>query len=340
MKLITFTVPCYNSAAYMEKCIHSLLRAGEDAEIILVDDGSTDETGAIADRYAAQYPQMVRVIHQENGGHGEGVNQGLRHAVGLYFKVVDSDDWLDGEALDKLMALLRQVPSMAAQPDLIISNYVYEHVEDNTQHVVRYMKVMPIGEVFGWDRLGRLNAAQFITMHAALYRTEVLRRAGLTLPKHTFYVDNIFVYQPLPSVKTLYYLNADLYRYFIGRADQSVTEENLIRRIDQQILVTKILADAHDLEALESENKRLALYLNHFLSIMLMICTIYLILSGTEADLKKKEDLWQWLKETHPTTYRRMRYHSANVAFLIPGKAGRDIDIFFYKLLRRIYKFN
>ena len=98
MRLITFTVPCYNSEAYMDKCIHSLLPAGNEAEIILVDDGSTDATGAIADRYAAEYPDMIRVIHQENGGHGEGVNQGIRNATGRYFKVVDPDDWLD-EAL-------------------------------------------------------------------------------------------------------------------------------------------------------------------------------------------------------------------------------------------------
>ena len=95
MKLITFTVPCYNSAAYMDHCIETLLPAGEEAEIILVDDGSKDDTGKIADAYAEKYPTIVRVIHQENGGHGEGVNQGIRNATGMYFKVVDSDDWLD-----------------------------------------------------------------------------------------------------------------------------------------------------------------------------------------------------------------------------------------------------
>ena len=82
MKLITFTVPCYNSAAYMDHCIETLLTAGEDAEIILVDDGSKDDTGKIADAYAEKYPTIVRVIHQENGGHGEGVNQGIRNATG------------------------------------------------------------------------------------------------------------------------------------------------------------------------------------------------------------------------------------------------------------------
>lgn len=340
MKLITFTVPCYNSEQYMKNCIDGLLLAGDDAEIILVDDGSTDGTGAIADDYAQRYPQLVRVIHQANGGHGEGVNQGVIHARGLYFKTVDSDDWLDAEALQKLMALLRQFSQMEQPVDLIITNYVYEHTEDNTQRVVRYRNVFPRDRVFGWDDVGHFTATQFILMHAAIYRTDVLRRSKLQLPKHTFYVDNVFVYQPLPEVKSLYYMDLDLYRYYIGRPDQSVTEENMIRRIDQQISVTKIMADAHDLELLEQQNKRLALYMYHYLSIMLMICNIYLMLSGREENYKKQEELWQWLREKHPATFRRMRYRSSNVVFLLPGKVGRDIDLFFYKWVRKRYKFN
>ena len=83
-KLITFAVPCYNSAAYMDHCIETLLAAGEEAEIILVDDGSTkDDTPEKCDAWAERYPGIIRVIHQENGGHGEGVNQGIRHARGL-----------------------------------------------------------------------------------------------------------------------------------------------------------------------------------------------------------------------------------------------------------------
>ena len=114
-KLITFAVPCYNSAAYMDHCVETLLAAGEDAEIILVDDGSTkDDTPAKCDQWAEKHPDIIRAIHQENGGHGEGVNQGIRNARGLYYKVVDSDDWLDTAALAKVMAKLRE---FAAMPD-------------------------------------------------------------------------------------------------------------------------------------------------------------------------------------------------------------------------------
>ena len=250
MKLITFTVPCYNSAAYMDHCIETLLTAGEDAEIILVDDGSKDDTGKIADAYAEKYPTIVRVIHQENGGHGEGVNQGIRNATGVYFKVVDSDDWLDTDALQQVLAELRAHLNDEQPLDLMMANYVYEHVADNTRNIVDYKGILPEGRVFTWEEIGKFPPNKNILMHSVIYRTEVLRRSGMELPKHTFYVDNIFVYQPLPQVKTIYYMNLDLYRYFIGREDQSVNEANMIKRVDQQLRVTRIMMNAVDVYAL------------------------------------------------------------------------------------------
>ena len=224
-KLITFAVPCYNSAAYMDHCVETLLQGGDDIEIILVDDGSTkDDTPAICDRYAQQYPDIVRAIHQENGGHGEGVNQGIRNARGVYYKVVDSDDWVDVPALKKALDKLRQFVRDGKLVDMLVCNYVYEHVEDNTQRVMHYRNVFPRNRVFGWEQIGRFRPSQYLLMHSVIYRTQLLRDCGLELPKHTFYVDNIFVYQPLPLVRNIYYLDVDLYRYFIGRADQSVNE--------------------------------------------------------------------------------------------------------------------
>lgn len=90
MKLLSVAIPCYNSEAYMSKCINSLLIGGEEVEIIIVDDGSSDRTAEIADDYAEKYPTIVKAIHQENGGHGQAVNTGIKNATGLYFKVVDS----------------------------------------------------------------------------------------------------------------------------------------------------------------------------------------------------------------------------------------------------------
>ena len=89
MKILSVAVPCYNSAEYMENCVNSLLKGGEDIEIIIVNDGSAkDNTAEIADRLASENPTIVKAVHQENGGHGEAVNTGLKNATGLYFKVV------------------------------------------------------------------------------------------------------------------------------------------------------------------------------------------------------------------------------------------------------------
>ena len=135
MKYLTITVPCYNSQDYMERCIQSLLEGGNDVEIIIVDDGSADRTPDIADYYEKKYPEIVRVVHKENGGHGSGVNKGLELATGKYFKVVDSDDWLDRDAylmlLKQLKRLCRQKDS-TKHPDLLVCNYIYDHYNEGS----------------------------------------------------------------------------------------------------------------------------------------------------------------------------------------------------------------
>ena len=340
-KLITFAVPCYNSAAYMDHCVQTLLSGGEDIEIILVDDGSTkDDTPAICDRYAAEYPDIVRAIHQENGGHGEGVNQGLRNASGLYDKVVDSDDWLDEGALQTVLDKLRQFAASDNPVDLFIANYVYEHVEDNTQKVMRYTNVFPQNRVFTWNDIGRFRPSQYLLMHSVIYRTEMLRACGLELPKHTFYVDNIFVYQPLPAVKNMYYLDVDLYRYFIGRADQSVNEKVMVTRVDQQVRVTKLMIESHNLHALYSSQPKLARYMISYLSMMMTISSIFLIIDGSPAALGKKTELWEYLRSHSPELYHKLKYRSISFVGNIPGYQGRKLSVKLYRLARKIYKFN
>ena len=340
-KLITFAVPCYNSAAYMDHCVETLLTAGKDAEIILVDDGSTkDNTPAICDRYAEQYPDVVRVIHQENGGHGEGVNQGLRNARGLYYKVVDSDDWLDTEALARVMDKLREFSRMPAPVDMLIANYVYEHVEDNTRKVMGYRNVFPVGQIFTWDNIGHFRASQYLLMHSVIYRTALLRECGIELPKHTFYVDNIFVYQPLPYVKTMYYMNEDLYRYFIGRSDQSVNETVMAGRIDQQVRITKIMIDAHDLTAIKAMQKRLGRYMFNYLSMMMSVSSIFAVIANTPQSLGLRTELWEYLRRKDPAIYRRCRYRLTNMGTNIPGYQGRKLSVKLYHLAQKIYKFN
>lgn len=339
MKIITFAIPCYNSAAYMEHCINTLLPGGEDVEIIIINDGSKDDTGKIADDYAARYPSIVKAVHQENGGHGEGVNTGLRNASGKYYKVVDSDDWLDVQGLMKVLSKLKELNENNTELDLMVCNYVYEHAEDNTRYTVNYRNVLPQNRIFGWDDIGSFRPNQFLLMHSVIYRTELLRECGLVLPKHTFYVDNLYVYKPLPYVKTLYYMDVDLYRYFIGRADQSVNEQIMIKRIDQQLRVNKLMIDCHNL--LDSKlSRRLRHYMMNYLSIMMTISSVFLQISATSENLEKKAELWSYLKKKDEKLYYRLRYRFLGAISNPYGKVARRLTIKLYRLMRRIYKFN
>ena len=173
MKLLTIAIPCYNSAAYMERCIESLLPGGEEVEILIVDDGSQkDNTAEIADQYEKNYPGICRAIHQENGGHGEAVNTGLRNAQGIFFKVVDSDDWVDEGALEKILSVLHELVEKQTLIDMLVSNYVYEKVGAKHKKVIHYRNVMPQDRIITWKEMGHFRLAQYILMHSVIYRTE------------------------------------------------------------------------------------------------------------------------------------------------------------------------
>lgn len=342
MKILSIAVPCYNSADYMDKCIKSLLVGGEDVEIIIVDDGSTkDDTAKIANEYAAKYPTIVKAIHQENGGHGEAVNTGLENSTGKYFKVVDSDDWVDKKSYKKVLETLKKLDSQSEeekQLDMLVCNYVYDKVGAKHKKVIHYRNVFPVNEMFTWDDIGHFKIDQYILMHSVVYRTQLLKDCGLKLPKHTFYVDNIFVFEPLPSVKNMYYLDVNFYRYFIGREDQSVNEQVMIKRIDQQIRVTKIMLDYFC--DLVTDNKKCRKYMIKYLRIMMEISSIMLIISKDPKLLAKKEELWQYAKGKDEKLYRILRYSTLGWSVNLPGKVGREISYIGYKVMNKIIGFN
>ena len=267
MKYITFTIPCYNSENYMRRCVDSLLVGGEDVEILIIDDGSSDRTGAIADEYEMLYPNIVKAVHKPNGGHGSGVNRGLELAHGLYYKVVDSDDWFDRDAYLKMLDKIKsfEIASEDAQireaicenrireenlsgscveiqqkeqekfPDLIICNYVYDHLDEGIQKPMNYRNVFPTEKMCNWNTIGHFHPSQYLIMHALMFQTKVLRQSGVKLPEHTFYVDNLFSYQPLPYAKNLYYMDIVSLLPWKGRSvGQRESPDEAYRPADQR----------------------------------------------------------------------------------------------------------
>jgi len=337
-KLLTLVVPSYNVENYIRRCLDTLVQGGEDIEVIVVNDGSKDNTAKIAQEYVDAHPEMVSLVSKTNGGHGSTINTGLGIATGEYFYVVDSDDWLNVEALHTLIDTIKETKKKNLSVDLFLVNYVYEHVEDNTHNAVNYKNSLPVNKVFTWADTKKFDFAQFLMLHSTVQKTSILRQSGVVLPEHTFYVDNILVYQPLPYFKTMYYIDIDLYRYFIGRIDQSVSHQSMINRIDQYIRVVKTMITSHHLE--EIEDPKLRKYMYNFLSIILTIVNTFLTLSKNKENNVKKKELWHYLKEYDATMFKKIRIKPLYAASQLNGKAGRFIIRSGYKLGRKIFKYN
>lgn len=333
MKYISFVVPCYNSEEYMEKCIDSLLIGKDDVEIIIIDDGSKDNTGKIADRYQKKYPKIVKVVHQENGGHGEGINTGLKHATGKYFKVVDSDDWLDEKAYKKLLKEIKHIDT-----DLVVCNYVYTYTDGRKDQTISFANVYEEGKVLTWDDIHRFKVTQYPSLHSMMYKKSVLDKSNIDLPKHVFYEDNLFIYLPLVNTKTIYYLDLDLYRYYIGRADQSVQESQMIKRSSHQVLVSERVCTAYDLSKVE--NKKLRRLMTRECIFLMTIGVVFSRLAFNKEGEKQYKELWQSVKKKNPKLYRRMRYISLATWVSIPGVFGRLIMKAGYRFAHSLVNFN
>ena len=140
-------------------------------------------------------------------------------------------------------------------------------------------------------------------MHSVIYRTQLLKDINLVLPKHTFYVDNIFVYVPLPYVRSMYYIDTDMYMYYIGREDQSVNESVMLSRVDQQLKITKIMIDNINYDVLRKQ-KKLCKYMISYLAIMMCICSVFLRMEQTKENEEKLTHIWEYLKKKNMNLYK------------------------------------
>lgn len=339
MKYITFVIPCYNSSKYMKKCIDSIISLGDDVEILIIDDGSSkDNTLEIAKKYEKKYPTICRAIHKKNGGHGDVLNTGIKLASGLFMKVVDSDDWIDTNAGKILLKNIKIQEVKESNVDLFITNYIYDKVGSRNKKKMSYGICMPKNKVINWDQTFIFPPGKYLLMHSLTYRVSVLRKSKIVLPKHTYYVDNIYAYKPLPYVKKFMYINVDLYHYFIGRNDQSVNEKVMISRLDQQYRVTKIML--YKVKVNDVKSLKLKFYMINYMSIIITITSILSIISKDKYWLNEKDKMWRELMRKDIKLYRELMYSFLGLFVNLPGKPGHKLVEKGYKIARSLYGFN
>lgn len=239
MKLLSFVIPAYNSEAYLEKCLSSMLEPSvlEDLEIIVVNDGSTDATEKIALDFCGRYPGTVRLITQKNLGHGGALNTGCAAAQGKYLKVIDADDWVESRSLPAFVKALEKCES-----DVVLTHYRTVNITTGEEKAWRcypeaFGKAMTLGDVMG--RWGDFDRA--LTFHGIAYRTDFYQKMGLSLSEHIFYEDHEFATFPCCHAETVTPLDIFVYVYRIGDVNQSVSDANQLKRISHVEAVLKRL---------------------------------------------------------------------------------------------------
>lgn len=335
MKLLTLVVPSYNVEGYLRRCVERMTSAGPEVDVLIVDDGSTDGTPALADALAAEYPDIVRVIHQENGGHGEGLNQGIRTAQGIYLKSVDADDRIDPESLKSLLDLLRAHTEPDTWADLVINDYVYDHPDRENVFQVRYNHVFHADRVDTWNSCRPFPIWKQFMIHSMCYRVALLREHGYELPKHTFYEDNLYIYQPLPWVRTVLYLPCPLYGYTVGQENQSVSEKNLLRRMDQNTHMVTRMTCTWKWAEISLLPRNLRAYMISFLSGQILNVSVLHERAGNEESNALNRSMWEEIYSFDPELYRRIRRHPSTAVIACSGPVIRRIA---YRISRTAQK--
>lgn len=321
-KILTVLIPVYNTEKYIKRCLDSLIDESiiDNIEILIVSDGSKDNSITIARDYEKKYPNSIKIIEKENGGHGSTINKGLEIATGKYFRVLDSDDWFNTSDFVKLVNYLKNDDS-----DLVVTNYSQEHVYKGASIYLEYKNLVD-NKIYDFDKidLSILNGEYFV-MATSTYKTELLRKAKLHLFEKTFYVDMQFNVIGFSLVKTFKYYDLDIYRYFIGRKDQSNNFASLVKNQENHEKVMKCLVDYY-CENIDNFSDNRKKY--YSLIIYYMLYTHYSIYCLYDSDhsraYNKVINFDKYLKNKSLDLYNR-----SNISFI---KANRKTNFVFVKI--------
>lgn len=304
--MLSVIIPSYNTELYIERCLDSLLYNQDiidKIEIIVVNDGSKDNTAAIAERYKKLFPQTVIVINKENGGHGSTINAGLAVAQGKYVKVVDSDDWVNIFEFKPFVERLAEI-----NDDLIVTNFTQNILYDGTISDVSFCnkdsESMPVEQI---DGIISSDGEHFtLSMHSMTVKTKALKKVwGSGLMENTFYVDMQFVTKVLECTKTFRTLNYTIYMYFIGRPEQSVADF-FKRRKNHERVLKWVLSELHSKRVQESEYLSVAIAKLAETMTQTHYEMYYRTLTATRAELQEILEFDTYLMNEYPDLHKSL----------------------------------
>lgn len=299
-KILTITIPTYNVEKYLRKCLDSLCITEilDCIEVLVVNDGSTDTSAEIAKEYEKKYPQTFRLINKENGGHGSTINRGIAEAGGRYFKVIDSDDWVDEKAFKRLIHTLKNTTA-----DLVYSNFYWvDNQTGNCRAEFRHpLKNVEYGKIYHFSEIA--DQAYF-KMHGFTILTDIVKKIPL-IDEHCFYVDVEYVLFPVKDIRTVLFIDEFVYQYRIGLPGQSMDISKMQRNAENFDRVMKrVLAYYDEMERLGVEEYCLIYAKNLIARLLASRMKIFLSYPCSHQIKKEMMNYDRTIKTTHPQIYR------------------------------------
>ena len=313
MKLLTILIPCYNSEEYLATLLDSLLFGYEEyLDIIIVNDGSTDNTSKIAHQYEANHPSVISAIDSPNKGHGSAINIGIKNAKGLYFKVLDSDDYLAKDALIYLINNIKKNYETNSMTDVYLNDYVTLNVKTNETKIISINKkyIKEYDKLLDVSCFNKIGFYDSYIVHMFTLNTKFLLNINVKLLEHTFYEDNQFAIYIIKNFRNYIYLSKPLYYYRVNRVGQSVSLENVYKNYTHQLRVMKSIVDILPYEEYKDLNKVNKYHIKHALVIYNYLTYFYIYIKPNKEKTKAYKEYLSYFKNTNKKLYRIYKYHT------------------------------
>lgn len=250
-KVLTISVAAYNVEDYLDEALDSCVISEfmDELEVIVVNDGSKDNSVDIARKYTQLYPNTFKLIDKDNGGYGTTVNASLSVATGDFFRLLDGDDWFVKDGLVQVISTLKKCKS-----DVVVLPYYKGETLDKLEKT-EYAECHSQKQC----KVSDLRNKYLLPNTAIIYRTSVIKESGLQLPSHMLYTDQLYCTIPFSAAETVEFYNIPLYCYRLNRDEQSVSKKSRMKNVDMAIEICYMLCDY----AKSMENNKNYSYIMH-----------------------------------------------------------------------------
>ena len=247
-KVLTIVIPTYNMQNYLHKCLSSLIVSDAQLpllEVLVINDGSKDNSSAIAHEYQDKYPDTFRVIDKENGNYGSCVNRGLKEATGKYIKILDADDWFDTKNLSAFIDRLQNTDA-----DVVLTDYNKhwkQAVEEKTNLFAKTDYIYSVKEAFEENK----NGVLVVQMHSLTYKLTCFDGIDYHQTEGVSYTDKEWDLMPWMKADTMLYIPLNVYQYNLTREGQTCDLKVFFGKINDQFIgVRNCLAKAEQLHSI------------------------------------------------------------------------------------------